>query len=66
MNERVEILTSLRLDMNKPYIQKWPEVRLCIITSRNSPEKAKRNIGTCSHGTSIKCCHVIKALGEHC
>lgn len=26
MNERVQILTSLRLDMNKPYIKKWPEV----------------------------------------
>jgi hypothetical protein len=27
MNERVRVLTSLRLDMNKPYIQKWPEVK---------------------------------------
>jgi ubiquinone biosynthesis protein COQ9 len=26
MNERVQVLTWLRLDMNKPYIQKWPEV----------------------------------------
>lgn len=26
MNERVKVLTLLRLDMNKPYIHKWPEV----------------------------------------
>lgn len=42
MNDRVKVLTSLRLDMNKPYIQKWPEVTmnnekvklmgLCILT----------------------------------
>ncbi|KAI7891617.1 rpsU-divergently transcribed protein [Mucor mucedo] len=25
MNERVKVLTLLRLDMNKPYIHKWPE-----------------------------------------
>ncbi|KAI7907185.1 COQ9-domain-containing protein [Cokeromyces recurvatus] len=25
MNERVKVLTTLRLDMNKPYIKKWPE-----------------------------------------
>lgn len=27
VNERVAVLTSLRLDMNKAYIKKWPQVK---------------------------------------
>lgn len=56
MNERVKLLTKLRLDMNKPYIHKWPEVDIFI---KKKDEKVKnKNLtvinfkGSCSDGAT--------------
>ncbi|CAO0789867.1 unnamed protein product [Mucor circinelloides] len=44
MNERVQILTSLRLDMNKPYIKKWPEA-LAIMARPSNVAMSLKHLG---------------------
>ncbi|CAO3626587.1 unnamed protein product [Mucor hiemalis] len=43
-NERVKVLTSLRLDMNKPYIQKWPEA-LAIMARPSNVAMSLKHLG---------------------
>ncbi|GAA5814152.1 hypothetical protein MFLAVUS_007645 [Mucor flavus] len=44
MNERVKVLTALRLDMNKPYIQKWPEA-LAVMAQPSNVNMSLKHLG---------------------
>ncbi|KAI9354771.1 rpsU-divergently transcribed protein [Pilaira anomala] len=44
MNERVKLLTKLRLDMNKPYIHKWPEA-LAVMAQPSNVNMSLKHLG---------------------
>lgn len=44
MNEKVKLLTALRLEMNKPYIQKWPEA-LAIMACPSNIAMSLKHLG---------------------
>ena len=43
-NEKVHVLTALRLNMNKPYIQKWPEA-LAIMARPSNVTMSLKHLG---------------------